>query len=99
MSRYEKIWRAVRRVPYGRVATYGQIARIAGMEGMSRLVGYALHALPERKKVPWHRVINAAGRISLVGPVARKQRALLEAEGIRFTPNGKINLQQFRWEK
>lgn len=99
MSRYEKIWRVVRRVPYGRVATYGQIARIAKMEGMARLVGYALHALPEAKKVPWHRVINAAGRISLVGPVARRQRSLLESEGIRFSMNGKINLHEFRWEK
>jgi methylated-DNA-protein-cysteine methyltransferase-like protein len=99
MSRYDKIWRVVRKIPYGKVATYGQVARVARMEGMARLVGYALHALPEAKKVPWHRVINAAGRISLVGPSARKQRAMLESEGIQFSSNGKINLREFGWEK
>jgi methylated-DNA-protein-cysteine methyltransferase-like protein len=97
--RYEKIWKVVQKIPYGRVATYGQIARLAKMDGMPRLVGYALHALPQGKKVPWHRVINAAGRISLVGPVARKQRVLLESEGIEFSESGKINLHEFRWKK
>ncbi len=97
MSRYEIIWKTVERIPYGRVATYGQIARVAGMESHARLVGYALHALPLGSTVPWHRVINSAGRISLPGPAARRQKALLELEGIRLLPSGKINLRVYQW--
>jgi methylated-DNA-protein-cysteine methyltransferase-like protein len=97
MSRYEQIWEVVRRIPYGCVATYGQIARVAGMDGHSRLVGYALHALKPNRKVPWHRVINAQGRISLTGPSRRRQQQLLEAEGVRFSPSGRIDLRLFQW--
>ncbi len=61
---YGAIWDAVRRIPRGRVATYGQIAALAGRPGQPRLVGYALHHLPEGSKVPWHRVVNAQGKIS-----------------------------------
>ncbi len=95
---YEKIWRAVRRIPRGRVATYGQIARVAGMDGQPRLVGYAMHALPPGSQVPWHRVINAAGRISLPGPSGREQRWKLEAEGIEFSPAGRISLKHYQWQ-
>jgi len=97
MSRYELIWKAVRRIPKGRVATYGQIARVADMEGQPRLVGYALHALPAGSKVPWQRVINARGKISLSGPTARRQRRLLEQEGIVFSASGRIDLKIFGW--
>ena len=99
MSRYEKIWETVRQIPYGRVATYGQIASIAGMEGHSRLVGYALHALKPAYKVPWHRVINAKGKISLAGPTERIQRKLLEAEGISFSQSRRIDMKIFQWNK
>ncbi|MDQ3283053.1 MAG: MGMT family protein, partial [Acidobacteriota bacterium] len=64
MKRYERIWSVVRRIPRGRVATYGQIAELADLEGPARQVGYALHNLPEPSDVPWHRVINARGEIS-----------------------------------
>ena len=97
MTRHEEIWEAVRKIPRGRVATYGQIATLAGMDGQPRLVGYALHALPKGSDVPWHRVINASGKISLPPPFSTRQRRLLEAEGIRFTEN-KINLKQYQWE-
>jgi methylated-DNA-protein-cysteine methyltransferase related protein len=97
MKRYEIIWKTVRRVPYGRVATYGQIARVAGMEDHARLVGYALHAIPKGIEIPWHRVINSAGRISLAGPPARRQKKLLELEGIQFQASGKINLKVYQW--
>ena len=97
MSNYDKIWETVRRIPRGRVATYGQIAELAGLEGHSRLVGYALHALRPNMKIPWHRVINAKGRISLVGPSGRRQRKLLEAEKIVFLVSGRINLKEFQW--
>ena len=61
---YRKIWATAKRVPKGRVATYGQIAALAGFPRQARLVGYALHSLPEKSDVPWHRVINARGEIS-----------------------------------
>jgi methylated-DNA-protein-cysteine methyltransferase-like protein len=98
VGRYEIIWKTVRRVPFGRVATYGQIARVAGMEDHARLVGYALHALPKGIQIPWHRVINSAGRISLAGPSARRQKKLLEQEGIQFLPSGKISLKVYQWD-
>lgn len=85
-STYERIWSVVRRIPRGRVATYGQVAALAGFASQPRLAGYALHALPEGSTVPWHRVVNARGRISLPTTDGQYelQRAMLEAEGIRF---------------
>ena len=97
MSRHELIWKAVSRVPRGCVATYGQIARVVGMDGQPRLVGYALHALRAGSNVPWQRVINARGRISLGGSTARRQRQLLEEEGIVFSVSGRIDLKKYGW--
>jgi len=97
---YARIYAAVSRVPRGRVATYGQVAGIAGLPGHARMVGYALSALPEGSRVPWHRIVNFAGRISLRSgerPMARIQRFLLEKEGVRFGDNGAIALPRFRW--
>jgi methylated-DNA-protein-cysteine methyltransferase-like protein len=90
----------VRRIPRGRVATYGQVARLANLPGHARLVGYALAALDDRSRVPWHRVVNARGRISLrrdEGPMAMLQRQLLETEGVVFDSWGAIRLDLFRW--
>ncbi len=88
----------VRRIPRGRVASYGQVAALAGLAGHARQVGYALHALPEDNEVPWHRVVNAAGRISLrrESSGGALQRALLETEGIVFHA-GRIDLQRYGW--
>lgn len=97
--KYERIWQFVKRIPHGKVATYGQIARLAGIEGQARFVGYALHGVPQRSGVPWHRVINSQGRISLSGFSARRQRRLLESEKIVFSPAGKIDLKTFQWKK
>jgi methylated-DNA-protein-cysteine methyltransferase-like protein len=96
---HERIWKTVRRIPKGRVATYGQIARVAGLRSHARLVGYALHSLPPGFPVPWHRVINAKGRISLPERNRHRQlqRKLLEAEGIRFKRD-RIDLEEFGWE-
>ena len=85
---YHRIYRIVRHIPRGRVATYGLVARLAGRPGAARTVGWALSALPEDSDVPWWRVINAAGRISLApnDHSAVFQRALLLREGVRFAP-------------
>jgi methylated-DNA-protein-cysteine methyltransferase-like protein len=99
-SSYERIWRVVRRIPRGRVATYGQVALLAGLPRQARLVGYALHALPEAKEVPWQRVVNAQGRISARGlsEYEALQRKRLEREGVRFDAKGKIDLARFGWK-
>src|SRR6188474_2639188 len=86
----ERIWKAVSAIPHGEVASYGGIARRAGLPRRARLVGHALKVAPASLKLPWHRVLNAQGRISLpAGSKAhRLQRRLLEAEGVHFR-NGK----------
>ena len=90
----------VRRIPRGRVATYGQIAELAQASG-PRQVGYALHALPQAHDVPWHRVVNARGTISLRSGLGGEahQHALLKAEAVEFDANGRIDLDRFRWKK
>ena len=99
-GRWERIYRVVRRIPRGRVATYGQVAELAGLPGHARQVGYALNALSGGDaRVPWQRVINARGEVSArSAPDAdRLQRAMLEAEGVVFGTDGRIDLARFRW--
>ncbi|HXF61829.1 MAG TPA: MGMT family protein [Caldilineaceae bacterium] len=95
---YERIYLVVRAIPAGRVATYGQIAAIVG-DCTARMVGYAMAALPPGSGVPWHRVINAQGKISLRGDGggAIEQRKRLEAEGVHFDREGRVNLRRFQW--
>ena len=100
---YERVWAAVKQIPRGKVATYGQIAALAGMPRHARQAGYALAATPANKKIPWHRVINAQGKISLrlkhwEGGSDDLQRILLEAEGVLFDSTGKVDLKRFRWQ-
>jgi methylated-DNA-protein-cysteine methyltransferase-like protein len=100
-AKYRAIYAAVARIPRGRVATYGQIATLANLEGHARLVGYALHALPEGAPVPWHRVINARGTVSRRRSGSGHdalQRRMLEAEGVRFDREGKLSLAACRWK-
>lgn len=89
----------VRRIPRGRVATYGQVAELAGLPGHARQVGYALHALHGETALPWHRVVNAAGAVSLrsVPGFELEQRIRLEAEGVMFNARGRVSLAQHRW--
>lgn len=96
---YQKIYGVVRRIPRGRVATYGQIAELAGLEGHARQVGYALHALPSGTGIPWHRVINARGEISARSGSdwGELQRLLLEGEGVSFKDDC-IDLKRYRWK-
>ncbi|MGH7539594.1 MAG: MGMT family protein [Gemmatimonadota bacterium] len=97
---YERVYAVVRRVPRGRVATYGQVAALAGLAGHARLVGYALSALDEESGVPWHRVLNARGEVSPRSDpwYAARQRRLLEREGLRFDARGRLALDRYRWE-
>ena len=101
LNNYQRIYRVVRRIPAGRVATYGQVAELAGLDGHARQVGYALHALPEGFDVPWHRVVNARGEISprSAGDSHELQRELLEAEGVEFDARARIDLKTYRWSK
>ncbi|MFQ5601455.1 MAG: MGMT family protein [Candidatus Krumholzibacteriia bacterium] len=96
---YERIYAVVRRIPKGRVATYGQVAALAGLGGHARQVGYALHTLADGSPVPWHRVINAKGEVSRRAEPGweRIQRLLLESESVRFDDRGRISLASFRW--
>ena len=96
---FEQVYQVVRRIPPGKVATYGQVARILGKPRGARTVGWALHSMPEGSDAPWPRVINARGIITLDahGPGGAKQRALLEAEGIVFDEEGRIDLDHHGW--
>lgn len=94
-----RIQEVVVRIPPGRVATYGQVAALAGARGHARQVGYALHALPAGADVPWHRVVNARGEISprSSSGADAEQRTRLEAEGVEFDSRGRIDISRFRW--
>jgi len=99
---YRDIWKVVGRIPRGRVATYGQIARLAGRPGQPRLVGYALHSLPSGSRLPWHRVINAQGKVSTrsvssSGFAEPWQQAMLRQEGIFFDSHGRLDLTEYQW--
>lgn len=91
---YARIFRAVEAIPRGRVSTYGRIAARAGLPGRARQVGFALRSLGDGS-VPWHRVVNAGGRLSVVGDAAVIQRRRLLAEGIRFDAHDRIDLERF----
>jgi len=95
-----RIYAVVRRIPRGRVATYGQVAALAGLAAHARQVGYALHALEDGSGVPWHRVINAQGRVSLRAAPGwdHVQRQLLERERVRFDASGRVSLTRYQWQ-
>ncbi len=94
---FSRVYALVRRIPRGRVATYGQIARALGAPGAARTVGWAMRACDDA--IPWHRVVNARGEISL-RPTSgyHAQRARLRAEGVRFDRDGRIDLSQSGWK-
>ncbi len=94
---YEKIYKTIKLIPFGKVSTYGQIARINNCG--PRLVGYALKAISEPyKNIPWHRVVNSKGEISLKGEGYNSQKKILRKEGIIFNDKDRINLKIFGWQ-
>ena len=96
---YERAYAFIRRVPRGKVVTYGQVAACLGAPRSSRAVGYALRALSADHDVPWHRVVNHRGQISPRYPAESPmlQRLLLEDEGVRFDTQSRIDLSTYRW--
>jgi methylated-DNA-protein-cysteine methyltransferase-like protein len=98
---WARIYAVVRQIPAGRVATYGQVADLAGLPRQARLVGYALAGVAAHSLVPWHRVINAQGRVSARGSgvgATVHQRLRLEAEGVVFGAGGRVSLERYRWD-
>ncbi len=100
MGFFEDVYNMVRKIPKGKVATYGQIARMLGQPRRAKIVGWALHKNPYYGEVPCHRVVNRNGEISsgFAFGGLMEQRRLLESEGIIFEKDGKINLQKYIWE-
>jgi len=97
-NHYDRIYAVVRRIPRGRVATYGQVADLAGLDGRARQVGYAMRTLTT-EGVPWHRVVNSRGQISERSEPGSDliQRQLLEREGVKFDAADRLNLEHYRW--
>ena len=100
MNTFDKIYEQVRRIPRGKVATYGQIATLAGNPHWSQIVGYALHANPEPGVIPCHRVVNRFGGVTSAFAFGGedRQRELLEKEGIVFCSDGKVDLTRYLWD-
>jgi len=98
-SLYERVYSVVARIPSGRVATYGQIAAIVG-NCSARVIGYALAATPDDRSIPWQRVINSRGEVSIRqdGAASGRQRDLLEAEGVRFDAKGRVDFSVAAWD-
>jgi methylated-DNA-protein-cysteine methyltransferase-like protein len=95
----KSVWHVVRGIPRGHVLTYGEVARLAGMSRAARRVSQAMRRAPRSLKLPWHRVINAQGKISIPqnSPYHQRQKELLEREGVVFL-NGKIDLDRFGYQ-
>lgn len=97
MNTFEKIYEVVKSIPKGRVATYGQVALLAGNPRWARVVGYALHVNPEPGTIPCHRVVNREGKVAPGFAFGGEgvQRQLLESEGIVFESDGRIDLEKY----
>ncbi|PSW18851.1 hypothetical protein C9I98_15225 [Photobacterium sanctipauli] len=93
-----QIYTQVHQIPIGKVATYGDIAKFSGFPGYARQVGRLMATLPEGSSIPWHRVINSKGAISLTGHDLERQRKKLVAEGVEVSETGRIRLAKYRWD-
>ena len=96
----QRVWQVMNLIPKGRVASYGDVAALAGHPGAARQVGRLLRELPTGTKLPWHRVITTTGKIALPkhSRSGRLQRERLEAEGVSFKANGTVDMKKFRWQ-
>lgn len=99
-STFERIYDVVKQIPYGKVATYGQVAVLAGSKRWSRVVGYALHANPDPENIPCYRVVNRFGEVSKAFAFGGENRQIefLEAEGVEFV-DGKVNMDKYQWNQ
>lgn len=99
-STFELIYEVVKQIPYGKVATYGQVAELAGSKRWSRVVGYALHANPDPDTIPCYRVVNRFGEVSKAFAFGgeNKQIELLKGEGVRFV-DGKVDMDKHQWNR
>lgn len=99
MNTFDMIYETVKKIPKGQVATYGQIAALAGSKRWARVVGYALHACPDPVGIPWHRVVKQDGSLAFdsVGGGRNLQKELLESEGVRFRA-GKVIMKDYQWD-
>lgn len=95
---HKQIFVVIHQIPSGQVSTYGDIAKMAGYPGYARHVGKALAQLPEGSTLPWFRVINSAGKISLKGENFSRQKSHLEQDGIEVNQAGRVNLKKYRWQ-
>jgi methylated-DNA-protein-cysteine methyltransferase related protein len=93
---WEKVYRLVKKVPRGRVTTYGELARALRLPGGARAVGYAMAACPNGRGIPWHRVVAAGGRLSIPEPHGSLQRRLLETEGV-VIEGAKLDIERYGW--
>lgn len=100
MNTFEKIYEVVKRIPKGRVATYGQVAALAGNRRLSRVVGYALHVNPDPENIPCYRVVNRFGEVSRAFAFGGEnmQITLLRADGIKVTDEGRVDLDTYLWD-
>lgn len=100
MNSFERIYEVVRAIPRGAVASYGQVARLAGNPRWARVVGYALHVNPDPEETPCYRVVTKDGRTSPAFAFGGSdiQRAMLEADGVEFLPDGRVDMARFAWD-
>jgi len=94
----QRVITLIQGIPEGKVSSYGRIAAMAGTSGGARQVARILHSSSRKQNLPWHRVVNSSGGISLPGDAGLIQRGLLESEGVEFTETGKVKLSLFLWK-
>lgn len=101
MNTFQRIYEVVKEIPYGTVATYGQVAELSGNKRLARVVGYALHVNPDPETIPCYRVVNVKGEVSRAFAFGgeNRQRELLQKEGIVFLDNGCVDMKQCQWKK
>jgi methylated-DNA-protein-cysteine methyltransferase related protein len=93
---WDEIYRLIKRIPRGRVTTYGEVARALKVKGGARVVGYAMAGCPSGRGIPWHRVVGAGGKLIIREPIGSKQRRLLESEGVDVS-GVRINYKRYGW--